>query len=472
MSNSSSITEFKNKKTIYTSFVLGLATELQCSFLGIYVIDQQNIRFGIVHNGHQQYTIENVNWNDYGQQNLLHIYDKIKICGEWKSHKGWHWSFVDNLLFICYTNKKSTVEKLQKTCETLAVFIPNLIDITNFQQKNNQVNNKRSFLQYPYDDIIGQSNSLLETLEYVDQVIEYTDEKDLIYIFGEIGTGKSILAQNIHRYSRRNNKPFIEINCGAIVETLCETEFFGIAPNSGISGAPIQGRPGLFELAHGGFLFLDEVSELLPSMQAALLRVVEGAPYRRVCGRKNIYVDVRIISASSRDIKKLAPRSFMPELAERLETVRIELPSLAQRKTDIPFLIEHFCTQLSPPRLQAITPEVKQRMIAYHWPGNIRQLANCIRQCSLGRMPQYLRQQKEAKHDPSLDLAVEKYTRHLILKRIAAFSSKKSRFSMDDVAQSFSLSREAFRRRLKAIGYTWKQIKEESQKCAESAHFL
>ena len=133
MGNSSNVTEFKNKKTIYTSFVLGLATELQCSFLGIYLIEQQNVRFGFVHNGNQQYTLENAKWTNYGQQDLLHIYHKIQVCQKWKSHDNWHWGFVDNLLFVCCTNEKSTVERLQSTCETISVFIPNLIVIVHLQ---------------------------------------------------------------------------------------------------------------------------------------------------------------------------------------------------------------------------------------------------------------------------------------------------------------------------------------------------
>ncbi len=127
----------------------------------------------------------------------------------------------------------------------------------------------------------------------------------MIYLHGESGTGKTLLAQSTHKYSDRCQERFVEVNCGAMVENLFEAEFFCIAANSGIAGVSKEGKTGILEMAHKDFLFLDEVSELTPAMQSALLTVIEGKPFRRVCGNEEIHVDVRIITASIRDIRTL-----------------------------------------------------------------------------------------------------------------------------------------------------------------------
>ncbi|WP_372370559.1 sigma 54-interacting transcriptional regulator [Candidatus Uabimicrobium sp. HlEnr_7] len=448
----------KYSNAIYSTVIESLAKEFECAFLGMYHTNasQNTILLGITYNGNQ-HIVKNENWYKYSAKELVPIHEYIHFDCTWQRKENWYWIFFDSTLLVCQTDDLEFPKKFKNTYNSIFTFVTNLSSTP-----KQQINSKRSFLKYPYSNIIGESDVVMQMLNYVDQVIEYTDVQDLIYIHGQTGTGKSILASNIHKYSTRCNQPFIEINCGALVETLCETEFFGIAPNSGISGAPTKGRLGLFELAHGGFLFLDEVSELSLPMQAALLRVAEGATFRRVCGSRNIKVDVRIISASSRDIKKIDKNNFMPELAERLDTIRINIPSLIKRKQDIPLLIEYFCNKLSMHRARNITPEIKQLMLLYHWPGNIRQLSNCLRQCSLKRIPDYLTLTKNIHTDlVPLDIAIDQYTLNIICKRIAIFTVKNNRFSMDDIAQSFSLSREAFRRRLKAIGYTWKQVKKE-----------
>ena len=243
--------------------------------------------------------------------------------------------------------------------------------------------NNRAQLKYSYSDVTGESHALLKLLKYLDRVIEYSDQHDLIYIHGESGTGKSLLAQAIHRYSDRQNQNFIEVNCGAIVDNLCEAEFFGIAPKSGIANVSKDGKPGLFELANHGVIFLDEVSELSLPIQSALLTVIEGKPFRRVCGKENIQVDVRIISASIHDIKKMPASQFLPELAQRLDGIRLEVPPLRERTQDIDALINYFTQQLNPKRQQNITSKMRKVFKKYSWPGNIRELSNCIRRCSI-----------------------------------------------------------------------------------------
>lgn len=356
-------------------------------------------------------------------------------------------------------------------CFQLAQLTKNVIS---YEEENDllrgmvsQGNLERSALKYSYSDITGESKAFLKLLRYLDQVIEHSDRHDLLYIQGESGTGKSLLARAIHRYSNRRDKNFVEVNCGAIVDNLCEAEFFGIAPKSGIANVSKDGKPGLFELADGGILFLDEVSELSLTMQASLLTVIEGKPFRRVCGQENIVVDVRIISASIHDIKTMPATQFLPELAQRLDGIRIQVPPLRERKQDINQLVDYFCKQLSPQRQKNITPQIRRLFKRYDWPGNIRELSNSVRRCSIGGdLPPHFEQLQhpedigEMKSFEDL-LKIEK--RAIIKNRVLFMVERKPNCTLEDVAESFGLKRDALRRRLYEVGYTWEKLKQLCQ---------
>ena len=201
-----------------------------------------------------------------------------------------------------------------------------------------------------------------------------------VLITGETGTGKERIAGAIHREGNRAGKPFVAVNCGAIPETLLENELFGHVKGA-FTDASVD-RPGLFEVAHGGSLFLDEIAELTPPLQVKLLRALVEREIRRVGDTRTIPVDVRVIAATSRHLPTLVREGlFREDLYYRLNVVSIHLPPLRERKEDVPVLIRHFVGQIGA-RLglpsPAVTPEAMQILERYAWPGNVRELENAI----------------------------------------------------------------------------------------------
>ncbi|HJS38075.1 MAG TPA: sigma 54-interacting transcriptional regulator [Burkholderiales bacterium] len=201
-----------------------------------------------------------------------------------------------------------------------------------------------------------------------------------VCIFGASGTGKELLARAIHRASRRAGAPFIAVNCGAIPEGLLESELFGHKKGS-FTGA-VQDRRGLFQACEGGTLFLDEVGDMPPPLQVKLLRALEDRVVRPVGANDSIAVDVRVISATHRKLEeRIATGEFREDLYYRLNVVKLELPSLAQRREDIPLLAGHFLSRLAErygrPRL-AFSPEAMELLVGAAWPGNVRQLLNVV----------------------------------------------------------------------------------------------
>lgn len=225
--------------------------------------------------------------------------------------------------------------------------------------------------------LVGHSPAMQQLFKMIDR-IALTDSS--VLISGDTGTGKEIVARQIHEKSDRRNRPFIDINCSAIPETLIEAELFGHQRGT-FTGAD-ETRPGLIEEAAGGTLFLDEVDALGMSAQAKLLRVLQEREVRRVGGRKNIPVDVRIISATNKDLRKaIDAGNFRPDLLYRLCVVPLHVPELCERKTDLPLLIEHFQQQHASRRglpVKKISPEAMNALLAYRWPGNVRELENTL----------------------------------------------------------------------------------------------
>jgi len=200
-----------------------------------------------------------------------------------------------------------------------------------------------------------------------------------VIIKGESGVGKEVLANWIHQRSPRRNKPFIKVNCSAIPESLMESELFGYEQGA-FTGAHKR-KAGLFELADQGTIFLDEIGDLPPNMQAKLLRVLQDKEVRRVGGGKPVSIDVRVISATNRSLEKMISKGlFREDLYYRLNVIPFVLPPLRERKEEIPILAAHFLTQFNRmyERKVEIGPVVIQRMMQYNWPGNIRELKNMI----------------------------------------------------------------------------------------------
>ncbi|HUF77109.1 MAG TPA: sigma-54 dependent transcriptional regulator [Longimicrobiales bacterium] len=225
--------------------------------------------------------------------------------------------------------------------------------------------------------IIGETDAVLQVLE---RVVQIAPVHSTVLVTGESGTGKELVARGIHALSPRKHEPFIAVNVAALSETLLESELFG--HEKGAFTGAIDSRRGLFELANGGTIFLDEIGEMPVTTQTKLLRVLEQREFHRVGGEKVVRVDVRVIAATNQDLRQLvAMGEFRRDLFFRLNVLSIELPPLRERRADIPVLVESFVREASERhdrRFPGISPEAMQMLESYQWPGNIRELRNLV----------------------------------------------------------------------------------------------
>jgi transcriptional regulator with GAF, ATPase, and Fis domain len=231
--------------------------------------------------------------------------------------------------------------------------------------------------------LVGASGVLKEVQRKIKRVAGFDTT---VLITGESGTGKELVARAIHDRSPRRGKPFVAVNCAAIPETLLESELFGYAPRSGISGADLKGKPGKFELADGGTLFLDEIGDMSLATQAKILRVLEDRVVDRLGSMQGTRVDLRIIAATNKVLSKaVAEGKFREDLYYRLKVFQIELPPLRERREDILPLAQHFVAMHQQQGRQALelSPRAKEILLAYHWPGNCRELRHCIEEATL-----------------------------------------------------------------------------------------
>lgn len=254
-------------------------------------------------------------------------------------------------------------------------------DVTYLQQLEQQVRRKLSrqglIPKYSFEDIISNSSDMIKAIQRARKfaVTNYT-----IFITAETGSGKEMFAHSIHSASKRSKGPFVTINCASLPESLLEAELFGYSEGA-FTGAAKGGRAGLFEQAHGGTIFLDEVGEISGRLQILFLRVLQEKEIRRIGDNKIIPVDVRIISASNRKLKELVSKGcFREDLYYRLNVLNLNIPPLRKRRGDIPLLINHFLkmypTAVS--RNMSVKPEAIKLLQQYDWPGNVRQLENII----------------------------------------------------------------------------------------------
>jgi DNA-binding NtrC family response regulator len=231
--------------------------------------------------------------------------------------------------------------------------------------------------KFGFSNIIGNSRQMHEIF---DQLRLVAPAKANVLIYGETGTGKDLIARAIHNNSARKDKPFIPINCASISSSLLESELFG-HERGAFTGA-IKQRQGAFEIANEGTLLLDEVSEMNPEIQAKFLRIIDTQEFWRLGAEKPIKVDVRIISATNKELpKEVEAGRFREDLYYRLKVVTIFIPPLRERKTDIPLLVNAFLHEFSKENNKDVTQiqrEAMERLIDYNWPGNIRELRNCI----------------------------------------------------------------------------------------------
>nr|HPL88527.1 sigma-54 dependent transcriptional regulator [Deltaproteobacteria bacterium] len=226
-------------------------------------------------------------------------------------------------------------------------------------------------------NIIGKSPSMIRLLETTSKAAA---SDATVLITGESGTGKEMIAGAIHFNSTRENHPFIKLNCAAISEGLLESELFG--HEKGAFTGAVRRREGRFSQAHRGSLFLDEISEMSMAMQAKLLRVIQEKEFTRVGGEEVLTVDVRIITATNRDLlAEVQQGNFREDLYYRLNVINLKVPPLRERREDIPLLAEHFLKMFSAKNDKAIkgfTPQAMDRLIRYRWPGNVREMMNAV----------------------------------------------------------------------------------------------
>lgn len=262
-----------------------------------------------------------------------------------------------------------------KVKNTVASTVINFQEVSSFQELEHTIRktiyNKGHFAKYKFNDIIGNSKSMSEA---INKAKKFSKTNSNILLIGESGTGKEIFAQSIHNYSNRNTGPFVAVNCAAIPENLLESELFGYTQGA-FTGAQKNGKPGYFELAHKGTIFLDEIGEIPISLQAKLLRVIQEKQIVRLGGENIIPVDIRIIAATNQNLEEnIKNNQFRQDLYFRLDVLRINLPSLSERIDDIPLLAEHFLRKNF--NNTQITEEAKLKLCDFTFPGNIRHLFN------------------------------------------------------------------------------------------------
>jgi transcriptional regulator with PAS, ATPase and Fis domain len=281
--------------------------------------------------------------------------------------------------------------------------------------------------------IIGQSEKLKQTLNMIDRVAPTNAS---VLVLGESGTGKELIARKIHSGSPRKDAQFVAINCGAITETLLESELFGHEKGA-FTGASST-KKGLVELAHGGTLFLDEIGEMALSLQAKLLRFLQEGEFFRVGGKESIHVDVRIVSATNRDLDNETRKgAFREDLFYRLNTITIKSPALRERKDDIAILIDFF----SPGMANQLSKEALASLMAYSWPGNIRELQNVVERIrilssgkiELADVPAHIRNAAQLRLDshlnnaPPVEMPLEELERIHILRCLSHHEGNKTR---------------------------------------------
>jgi two-component system response regulator PilR (NtrC family) len=293
---------------------------------------------------------------------------------------------VPVIMITAYGSVKQAVEALKVGAldyvvkpfdiEELKILVSHGLEERKIREENILL--KKSFQeQSSFENMIGKSKAMGEVFGLIEKVAT-TDST--VLITGESGTGKEMAARAIHALSRRRERPFVSINCAALPENLLESELFGHTKGS-FTGA-VADKKGMFETAHAGTIFLDEVGELSPWTQVKLFRVLQERRIRRVGGTDEIPVDVRIIAATNQDLKKrIEEGKFREELFYRLNVISFEMPALRRRTEDIPLLVSHFlqkhCEKMGR-KTKRLTPEVISFLEAYAWPGNVRELENLI----------------------------------------------------------------------------------------------
>ncbi len=322
-----------------------------------------------------------------------------------------------------------------------------------------------------FEHIIGKSPAMIKVFEVVKRV---APTKASVLITGESGVGKELIANALHNLSPRKDSPFVKVHCAALAETLLESELFGHEKGS-FTGA-VSRKRGRFELAHSGTIFLDEIGEIDQSVQIKILRVLQEKKFERVGGEETLEVDVRVVTATNRDLEReIAEGRFREDLFYRLNVVRIHVPPLRERKDDLPLMISAFIKEFAEEngkRIEGIEPKARSALYAYDWPGNVRQLRNCIESAvvlssgpniTLEDIPPSIRPGDEI---PAVSIPVgstlSDAEREVILRTLSSCNGNKSR-----TAEILGIGRKTLHRKLDEYGISGKDAEEEVDRDGE-----
>jgi DNA-binding NtrC family response regulator len=382
-----------------------------------------------------------------------------------------HYPHIPVILLTGYATVDSAVEAMKKGAsdylakpffsEELLVKVEKCLSWSETDEENRYLRDRMQ-RESQTSNIVGQSRGLWQVLQLLDRVAP-TDAA--VLLLGESGTGKDLLARNIHNRSMRRGGPFFSVNCAALTESLLESELFG-HERGAFTGAT-ETKKGIFEVANKGTLFLDEISETGASFQARLLRVVQDGQFLRVGGTRHLKTDVRLISSSNRDIHEaIAKGSFRNDLFYRLSGIEIHVPPLRERKEDISLLARHFvekyARELRRP-VPVIAPEALLLLTNYSWPGNVRELRNTIeRAVILGhgnvitpeQLPKEFAAMALSEPQPAASFHIPQAGLRLadLEKKLVEEALQLSDGNQVHAARLLGISRDAFRNRLKKHG--------------------
>jgi len=313
---------------------------------------------------------------------------------------------------------------------------------------------------------VGRSPAIQE-ITYLFKKLANEDPKTIL-ITGESGTGKGVAARILHYNGVRAEKPFIELNCAAIPESLLESELFGYEPGAFTDAK--KPKKGIFELADGGTIFLDEIGDMELSLQAKLIKVIEEKRFRRLGGIREITVDTRIIAVTNQDLKELVRKKrFREDLYHRLNVINITMPPLRERKTDIPLLTDHFVSVFNlefRKNVTVIPDEVRQSFLDYHWPGNVRELRSTLERAMLlseGEVldPKFI--QLEGLHDGGvrmhgsrdsivIELPRNSFSLPEVESQVIRRALEMNGWNQTKTAKALGITREVLRYRMKKMG--------------------
>ena len=341
--------------------------------------------------------------------------------------------------------------------QTMRPILARAMDVRRLRMENVRLRSyvERLSFESPRYSLIGAGPAMQRVIQMIEKVAP-TDATVLIR--GASGTGKELVARALHRNSMRRDEPLVTINCAALQETLLESELFG--HEKGAFTGAVSMKPGLIEVAEGGTLFIDEVAEMAPALQAKLLRVLEDGRFRRVGGTKEQHADVRVIAATNKPLEQEQKAGrFREDLYYRLNVVTIVLPPLRERREDVPALVEHFLTTRQIGKAQCrVEPEAMKALVDYGWPGNIRELANVLERAqilaenaeiTIDDLPDSLLTAAPALADPtstdSLDL-------HDAERRNVTLAMQKAKGNKVHAAKMLGISRRALYRLLTKYG--------------------